>query len=88
MNTANNLSDQFKEILDEALKLHLEKNAHFKSQFVEDGEVGVMIRLKDKLNDIKQGGKPTNQMDNKTLEDWLDCINYCTQGAYLTKYGK
>lgn len=73
----------FQQILEEALNLHVEKNQHFKSQFLEDGELGVMIRLKDKLNDVKQGGKPSNKLANRKYEDWLDIINYATQGAYL-----
>lgn len=81
MDKHDEINRSFKEITDRANELHIEKNNHFKSQFLEDGELGVIIRIKDKLNDVKNGGKPSNKMLNKKLEDWLDIINYGVEGA-------
>ena len=78
-NLSNNKRvEQLKNIQDEALNLFKKKNTDYGDAFAEDGPIGVLIRLGDKINRLKNISKTNiTLVKSESLRDTLiDLHNY------------
>ena len=71
--------EKFKIIQQTAFELFNRKNADYGNSYKECGKVGLIVRLKDKINRyIKVSENGINIINNEKLEDTLlDLMNYC-----------
>lgn len=71
--------ERFKDIQAEGLVLFERKNADYGDSFREDGVLGVMVRMKDKLSrliHLARTGGETAVKEERTRETLLDFHNY------------
>jgi len=77
-------ADKMRALFEEAYELFVDRNNHHRDVFMDDGRQGIIVRAKDKINDVKRGGKPPRET---VKECWLDVANYALMGALLEDEG-
>ena len=70
---------KFKEIQQTAFELYQSKNHTYGNSYKECGKVGILVRLKDKINRaVKILEDEIKIVDNESLDDSIiDLMNYC-----------
>ena len=81
----NKRVEQLKTVQAEALDLFKRKNADYGDAFAQDGTIGVLIRLGDKINRLKNISKTNIALvETESLRDTLiDLHNYSAMGIML-----
>tara|TARA_B100001093_G_C26635744_1_gene930838 strand:+ start:70 stop:483 length:414 start_codon:yes stop_codon:yes gene_type:complete len=81
----NKRVEQLKTVQAEALDLFKRKNADYGDAFAQDGTIGVLIRLGDKINRLKNISKTNiTLVETESLRDTLiDLHNYSAMGIML-----
>ena len=76
---------EFKKVQKEGLELFEKKNKDYGDAFKQDGTVGVLIRMGDKINRLKHITKNKVEfVDNETMRDTLiDLHNYSAMAIML-----
>ena len=76
---------EFKKVQKEGLELFEKKNKDYGDAFKQDGAVGVLIRMGDKINRLKHITKNKVEfVDNETMRDTLiDLHNYSAMAIML-----
>lgn len=89
-NNRVNRVEQFKNIQLEALNLFEKKNKDYGDAFAQDGAVGVLVRLGDKINRLKNiTNTNITLVKTETLRDTLiDLHNYCAMTIMLLDENK
>lgn len=89
-NNRVNRVEQLKNIQLEALNLFEKKNKDYGDAFAQDGAVGVLVRLGDKINRLKNITNTNITLVNtETLRDTLiDLHNYCAMAIMLLDENK
>ena len=73
---------KFKELQREALGIFINKNNHFKSEFIKHGIPTTKIMMGHKFRDLDNGGKIITGKESESLtECFLDVSNYALMGA-------
>jgi len=77
--------EQLKTVQEEALNLFKRKNADYGDAFAQDGTIGVLIRLGDKINRLKNISKTNiTLVETESLRDTLiDLHNYSAMAIML-----
>ena len=81
----NKRVEQLKTVQEEALNLFKRKNADYGDAFAQDGAIGVLIRLGDKINRLKNISKTNiTLVETESLRDTLiDLHNYSAMAIML-----
>ena len=81
----NKRVEQLKTVQEEALDLFKRKNADYGDAFAQDGTIGVLIRLGDKINRLKNISKTNiTLVETESLRDTLiDLHNYSAMAIML-----
>lgn len=72
------LDESFEQICQEMLKIFIKKNKDYgKNNILDTGEIGILFRVSDKINRLKNligtGKKPENETKD---ENWIDIAVY------------
>lgn len=72
------LDEAFEQVLEEMLKLFIKKNKDYgKGNILDTGEIGIVFRISDKLNRLKNLLVKKKQPESETIEDsWIDIAVY------------
>lgn len=83
------LDEAFDEILREMLKTFIAKNKDYgKGNILDTGEMGIIFRINDKINRLKNLQMSQKQPNNESVDDsWLDIGVYAAI-AILLRSGK
>ncbi len=78
-------ADQLRKIQDECLAIFVRKNTDYGDSFAEDGPVGTIVRIGDKIKRMKSVTKRGIQLVNdESLRDTLlDLHNYAAMAVML-----
>lgn len=83
----NEVIEKFVILQREALGIMIDKNNHFKSEFLENGIFLTQKMIGHKLKDIENGGKVIRGKESESLtECFIDLANYGVMGAMQTLY--
>lgn len=87
--TAQYLDQAFAEQLEEMLRIFIKKNKDYgKGNILDTGELGILFRINDKVNRLKNLMAKGSNPENETIDEtWLDIAVYAII-AILLKNGQ